>query len=103
MVRHRWGLDHGKAAGDQLSQHGRLGGTVKPHDASVRAQVAQLADDHGFLLTNEGTQLYFHRNSVMNDDFAALKIGDAVQFVAADGDTGPTASKVWLGPQARRD
>jgi cold shock CspA family protein len=45
-------------------------------------------------VTPEGTQLYFHRNSVM-DDFDQLKPGDPVSFVEATGDTGPTASKVW--------
>lgn len=72
---------------------------VKPHEAMLPGRVAQLVpeQDHGFLVTPTGSQLYFHRNSVM-DDFDRLKPGDPVSFVEATGDTGPTASKVWRGP-----
>lgn len=80
-------------------------GDIKTHTPMFQGQVAQLYpnEDHGFILTNEGTQLYFHRNSVMNDDFARLKRGDAVHFVEAMGDTGPIASKVWIGPDYHLD
>jgi cold shock CspA family protein/ribosome-associated translation inhibitor RaiA len=73
-------------------------GDVKLHenDAFFAGQVSQLypAEDHGFLLTHEGTQLYFHRNSLMHRDFDDLRIGDRVHFVQTVGDTGPIASKV---------
>lgn len=59
-------------------------------------QVAELppGQDHGFLLTKEGSLLYFHRNSVLNGDFDALKRGTEVHYVEEMGDTGPTAAKV---------
>jgi len=59
-------------------------------------QVAEMAAgrDHGFLLTKEGSLLYFHRNSVLAGDFDALKRGDRVHYVEDHGDTGPTAIKV---------
>ena len=48
-------------------------GDVKVHesDAFFVGQVSQLYPDgdHGFLLTHEGTQLYFHRNSLVQRDF----------------------------------
>ncbi len=74
---------------------------VKPHPAPVAGEITELFPerDYGFLLTAEGGQLYFHCNSVMNDDFDKLKIGDRVQFVEATGDTGPTANKVWLAAE----
>lgn len=74
-------------------------GDVQVHEVPFQGQVAQLYPDadHGFILTNDGTQLYFHRNSLMNIDFGRLKRGDPVSYVAADGDTGPTAKKVWIG------
>ncbi len=61
-------------------------------------QVAELEEgrDHGFLLTKEGGLLYFHRNSLLNGDFEALKRGDQVHYVEDLGDTGPTAVKVRL-------
>ena len=75
----------------------RQRGEVKPHDKAFAGQVSQLypAEDHGFLLTPQGSQLYFHRNSLMQHDFDQLKVGDRLHFVQSDGDTGPTASKVW--------
>jgi ribosome-associated translation inhibitor RaiA/cold shock CspA family protein len=87
-----------KAAESQLKEFkARRQGEVKTHEAAMRGQIAQLypREDHGFILTNTGTQLYFHRNSVMNDAFDGLKRGDPVHFVETVGDTGPIAAKVW--------
>jgi cold shock CspA family protein/ribosome-associated translation inhibitor RaiA len=80
-------------------------GETKTHPALFQGQVADLHPDKdfGFILTNEGTRLYFHRNSVMNSDLESLKRGDAVHFIAASGDTGPTAAKVWVGPEFHLD
>lgn len=87
-----------KAAEAQLRSFGKKqNGEKKPHDAPVQGVIAEFypARDYGFILTREGARLYFHRNSVMNDGFDKLRRGDAVRFVEAMGDTGPTASKVW--------
>lgn len=87
------------AAERQLIEYKRqLNGGVKPHETEFLGQVTQIdpANDHGFLLTKEGTQLYFHRNSLITGDFDKLKRGDSVHYVEAMGDTGPTAKKVWL-------
>jgi len=70
------------------------------HDGQnqLLGQVAEMhADaDHGFLLTAEGSLLYFHRNSLLTGDFDKLRRGDEVHYVEDLGDTGPTASKVRL-------
>ena len=87
-----------KAAERQLTEYKRkLKGEVKVHEDAFAGQVAQLypAEDHGFILTHEGTQLYFHRNSLISGDFKRLQVGDRVHFVETVGDTGPIASKVW--------
>jgi hypothetical protein len=34
----------------------------------------------------------------LSGDFEKLKRGDTVQYTEAMGDTGPTANKVWVGP-----
>lgn len=75
----------------------QIRGFVKPHEPMVHGQVSEVdpAGEFGFILTNEGTQLYFHRNSVIGGGFEQLRRGAKVHYVAADGDTGPTASKVW--------
>jgi ribosome-associated translation inhibitor RaiA/cold shock CspA family protein len=73
-------------------------GEVKAHDEPFAGTVTELYpdEDHGFLLTHEGTQLYFHRNCLMQRDFDRLQVGDRVHFVETVGDTGPLATKVWL-------
>ena len=70
--------------------------TTKPTGSAVAGQITQLEPgaDHGFLLTNTGTQLYFHRDSVTNADFAALRVGMLVHYVEEAGDAGPVAAKV---------
>ena len=90
-----------KAAERQLKDFKQqIRGEVKRHDVMFQGQVSQIypQNDHGFLLTKEGTQLYFHRNSVLNNDFDKLKKGDVVHYIETVGDTGPIASKVWQGP-----
>ena len=87
-----------QAAERQLMDFKRqAAGEVKPHDVEMHGQVSQMFpdEDHGFLLTNTGSQLYFHRNSILDGDFDALKPGDIVHYVETVGDTGPIASKVW--------
>jgi cold shock CspA family protein len=94
------------AAESRLQEFKRqIEGEIKTHPALFQGQVAALfpEEDHGFILTNEGTQLYFHRNSVMDGLFDDLKRGDAVHYIADVGDTGPLATKVWRGPDHHMD
>jgi cold shock CspA family protein/ribosome-associated translation inhibitor RaiA len=74
----------------------QIGGDVKRHaeDGQMGGQVSILEEDHGFVLTNTGGQLYFHRNSVLGDGFEALRRGDHVHYIETTGDTGPIANKV---------
>lgn len=75
----------------------KISGDVKSHAEAFAGQVAQLHpdEDYGFILTHEGTRLYFHRDSLMVGEFDGLKVGDRVHFTEVDGDTGPLAYKVW--------
>jgi cold shock CspA family protein/ribosome-associated translation inhibitor RaiA len=59
-------------------------------------QVAEITpeQDFGFLMTKEGSLLYFHRNSVLSGDFDRLERGDEVHYNEDVGDTGPIATKV---------
>jgi ribosome-associated translation inhibitor RaiA len=79
----------------------RQGRTKEVHhddEHQFLGQVAELTpgQDFAFLLTKEGSLLYFHRNSLLSGEFDDLKRGDEVYYVEAMGDTGPTASKVWV-------
>jgi len=69
---------------------------VTPNGSAALGQVAQMlpGSDHGFILNNVGSQLYFHRDSVTNGNFASLRPGDPVHYVEEAGDSGPVASKV---------
>ncbi|MET0537430.1 MAG: HPF/RaiA family ribosome-associated protein [Xanthobacteraceae bacterium] len=68
------------------------------HDAENQSlgQVAELRpeEDFGFLMTKEGSLLYFHRNSLLSGDFERLSRGDEVHYNEVIGDTGPIATKV---------
>jgi len=59
------------------------------------ARVARLAPerDHGFLVTPDGREVFFHRHSVLGD-FDALVPGSEVRFHEEAGDQGPQASTV---------
>ena len=68
-----------------------------PSGSAVTGQVTQMLpeNDHGFILNNLGSQIYFHRDSVTKSDFGSLKVGDTVHYVEEEGDAGPVATKVW--------
>ena len=71
-------------------------GEVKTHDEPV-GLVARIfaTEGYGFLITNEGREIYFHRNSVAQGDaFDDLAVGTEVRFTETMGDDGPQASTV---------
>jgi len=72
--------------------------TTGPSAAAVTGQVTLIepGQDHGFILTSTGTQLYFHRDSVTNGRFKDLRQGDPDHYVEEAGDTGPVATKVRI-------
>lgn len=54
-------------------------------------------EGYGFIRTVEDDrQFYFHRNSVLHDDFERLTIGTEVRFTPELGDKGPQASSVQV-------
>ena len=77
----------------------RQGRTKVAHHDGQNQRLGQVAEiepdqDYGFLVTSEGSLLYFHRNSVLSGDFDALSRGDELYYVEGVGDTGPIATKV---------
>jgi ribosomal subunit interface protein len=61
-------------------------------------RVAELvpAQDYGRILTRDGREIYFHRNSLLNGNFDKLEVGVAVRFKEEMGEEGPQASSVHL-------
>jgi cold shock CspA family protein len=76
----------------------RMQGQVKTHVAQPIGAVTELnaVDGFGFLTTEDGREIYFHRNSVLNDAFDSLKIGTRVSFAEEAGEKGPQASTVKI-------
>lgn len=54
------------------------------------------SQQYGFLKTLDGQEVYFHSNSVLNDDFDRLTVGAGVQYFMSEGENGPQASTVRL-------
>ena len=87
------------AARRVLEDHVReMRGAVKTHEPPAVARVIRLSPelDHGFLETPDGREIYFHRNSVLNEAFDRLKVGSEVRYAEEDGDKGPQASTVTV-------
>ncbi|EGW53164.1 cold shock domain family protein [endosymbiont of Tevnia jerichonana (vent Tica)] len=45
---------------------------------------------------DDGREIYFHRNSIVNGDYDVLEIGNEVRFTEEAGDEGPQASRVHV-------
>ena len=88
-----------KRARRQLQDQVRkLQGKVKQHDGPPIGTVTELdpLGEFGFIETDDGREIYFHRNSVLNGDFAKLEVGVRVTFAEEMGEKGPQASTVKL-------
>jgi cold shock CspA family protein len=88
-----------KAAVRQLEDYVRIRrGKIKPHEAPDHGKVTRLfhEDGYGFVQMANGSNVYFHENSVASAVFSALKVGDEVRIVVAEGEgeKGPQASTV---------
>jgi ribosomal subunit interface protein len=85
------------AARRQLEDYARKQrGDTKRHEETPHARISALFSDkgYGFLSTSDGREIYFHENSVLNDNFKHLQIGTEVHFSEEQGEKGPQASTV---------
>ncbi|MGB5277032.1 MAG: HPF/RaiA family ribosome-associated protein [Gammaproteobacteria bacterium] len=85
------------AARRQLQDHHRISHQkVKAHEVPPHGRVSELFAEEGYgrIETTDGRSIYFHQNSVLNDEFAQLEIGSEVRFNEEQGDEGPQASSV---------
>ncbi len=73
-----------------------LRGDMKFHAVASCGRVTRLHgfEGFGFLCTEDGTELYFHKNSVPDGGFDRLRIGSAVRYAETEGEQGPQASLV---------
>lgn len=86
-----------EAARRQLEKHtDKLRKKVKVHETPPHGRISVLfpMEDYGRIQANDGRDIYFHRNSVINQSFDQLQEGDEVRFDEVKGDNGPQASTV---------
>lgn len=81
----------------ELKQRQRY--NVKKHpQKEAQAVVSKLfrSKDFGFLHTVDDRNVYFHRNSVLHEDFDKIHIGAGVRFSEEQGIEGPQATTVQI-------
>jgi cold shock CspA family protein/ribosome-associated translation inhibitor RaiA len=86
-----------KAARRQLQDIVRKrDGHVKEHEVPPHGLISALhaGAGYGFIAGSDGREIYFHRNSVADDRFDELKVGEEVRFSESEGEEGPQASFV---------
>jgi ribosomal subunit interface protein len=77
----------------ELRRHEEKARNGSPHGVVEKI----FADGYGFIRAlDDDRQFYFHRNSVLHDDFDRLTAGAEVRFTPQQGEEGPQASSVQL-------
>jgi cold shock CspA family protein len=76
----------------------RTQGQVKHHEGPPIGTVVQIdpSGEFGFLETSDRQEVYFHRNSVLDDGFSRLELGSRVSYAEEPGDKGTQATTVKL-------
>ena len=70
----------------QVEDHVRISrDDVKTHETPQHGRVIRIFEEegYGFILTSEGEEVYFHRNSVPNGNFGKLDVGSEVRLEIA--------------------
>ena len=62
----------------------------------AKGTVARLITDrgYGFITTEEGKDVFFHRTSLQGLEFDSLKEGQALEFEIEEGSRGPRAVNI---------
>ncbi|MFA7521681.1 MAG: HPF/RaiA family ribosome-associated protein [Halothiobacillaceae bacterium] len=73
-------------------------GVVKHHEAPPQGRIIKLVPETGFgvILTADGREVDFSRNSVVGYDFDKLEGGESVRFSEVKGEYGPAAGTVHI-------
>jgi ribosomal subunit interface protein len=83
----------------QLEEHSRrIRGEVKAHEPPSAGRIVKIFPDqaYGYIKSSDNREIYFHRNSVLNEDFERLKFGTEVTFIEEQGKEGPQAARVAI-------
>jgi cold shock CspA family protein len=93
-----------KAAGRRLQDYARQQrGDVKSPTLLPEARVSKILpqEGYGFLTSDNGREIYFHKNSVLGKAFPRMQVGTTVRFAEEAGENGPQASTVRVIPKQR--
>jgi len=73
-------------------------GKVKLHESPPHGEIMRLVpdEDYGLIKAHDGREIYFHRNSVLDEEFDKLEIGMSVHFTEEQGEEGLQASTVHV-------
>jgi ribosomal subunit interface protein len=85
------------AAERQVEEHSRkTRGEVKTPVGPPEGRVVRLFSEqgYGFLIGDNGREVYFHRNAVVGGGFDSLEVGAEVRYAEEQGFEGPQASTV---------
>ncbi|MBI5556362.1 MAG: HPF/RaiA family ribosome-associated protein [Deltaproteobacteria bacterium] len=76
----------------------RRKGHVKVHEEPPAGRITFLSpmENYGRITTVDGREIYFHRNSVLHENFDTLTINAPVTFHEEEGEHGPQASTVKI-------
>ena len=71
---------------------------ARAHSRPLHGTVARVFQErgYGFLEAEDGHEVYFHQNSVIDGSFEKIVPGTKVRFAEEDGDKGPQASTVHV-------
>jgi cold shock CspA family protein len=71
-------------------------GFVKERNLPSHAKVIRILynDGYGFISTSDNREIYFHENSVLDQEFGSLKVGDEVRFSEEMGEKGPQVTSM---------
>jgi cold shock CspA family protein len=86
-----------KATARRLQDYARRQrGDIKGHAVLPEGRISKIVqqEGYGFLTAADGREIYFHKNSVLGQAFARLKVGMTVRFAEELGEKGPQASTV---------
>ncbi len=93
-----------KAAGRRLQDYARRQrGDIKSPSLLPSARVSRILpqEGYGFLTSEDGREIYFHKNSVLGRAFPRMQVGTPVRFVEEAGEKGPQASTVRVVSKQR--
>ena len=73
-------------------------GDVKLHETAPHGRVASISpeENFGIIETPDGREIYFHRNSLLDENLNDLDVGTEVRFHEEMGEEGPQASTVQV-------